>query len=124
MLIMWSTAVEHGFPAQSWLTFRQALSLGGNVSRGELGTTVVRADLFIPYDEKCAAETRAMSRTRPGPVASCVGIADATSGDIRLSDHRVNWAYLVPARSVPSAWQLPHMAILVARKVSPAAGAQ
>lgn len=47
MLIMWSTAVEHGFPAQSWLTFRQALSLGGNVRRGELGTTVVCADLFI-----------------------------------------------------------------------------
>lgn len=40
------------FPSQSWLTFRQALSLGGNVRKGERGTTVVYADRFIPEDEK------------------------------------------------------------------------
>jgi antirestriction protein ArdC len=40
------------FPSQSWLTFRQALSLGGNVMKGERGTTVVYADRFIPDDEK------------------------------------------------------------------------
>ena len=39
-------------PGQSWLTFRQALSLGGNVRKGERGTTVVYADRFIPDDEK------------------------------------------------------------------------
>jgi antirestriction protein ArdC len=39
-------------PSQSWLTFRQALSLGGHVRKGEHGTTVVYADRFVPDDEK------------------------------------------------------------------------
>ena len=43
VLILWGAVIEHGFPAQSWLTFRQALSLGGNVRKGEHGTTVVYA---------------------------------------------------------------------------------
>jgi len=33
---------------QDWVTFRQALGLGGNVRKGEHGTTVVYADRFIP----------------------------------------------------------------------------
>ena len=52
ILILWGAVVEHGFPGQSWLTFRQALSLGGNVRKGECGTTVVYADRFTPEDEK------------------------------------------------------------------------
>jgi antirestriction protein ArdC len=52
VLILWGSVIEHGFSAQSWLTFRQALSLGGNVRRGEHGTTVVYADRFVPEDEK------------------------------------------------------------------------
>jgi antirestriction protein ArdC len=31
VLILWGSVIEHGFPVQGWLTFRQALSLGGNV---------------------------------------------------------------------------------------------
>lgn len=52
VLILWGAVIEHGFPAQSWLTFRQALALGGNVRKGERGTTVVYADRFVPDDEK------------------------------------------------------------------------
>lgn len=52
VLILWGAVIEHGFPGQSWLTFRQALALGGNVRRGERGTTVVYADRFVPDDEK------------------------------------------------------------------------
>ena len=52
VLILWGAVIQHGFPGQSWLTFRQALSLGGNVRRGERGTTVVYADRFTPEDEK------------------------------------------------------------------------
>jgi antirestriction protein ArdC len=52
VLILWGSVIEHGFPCQSWLTFRQALSLGGNIRKGEHGTTVVYADRFIPDDEK------------------------------------------------------------------------
>jgi antirestriction protein ArdC len=52
VLILWGAVVQHGFPTQSWLTFRQALGLGGNVRKGERGTTVVYADRFIPDDER------------------------------------------------------------------------
>jgi antirestriction protein ArdC len=40
VLILWSAVIEHGFSGQNWLTFRQALGLGGNVRKGEHGTTV------------------------------------------------------------------------------------
>lgn len=52
VLILWGAVVQQGFPSQHWLTFRQALSLGGNVRKGERGTTVVYADRFTPEDEK------------------------------------------------------------------------
>lgn len=52
VLILWGAVIEHGFPSQSWLTFRQSLSLGGHVRKGEHGTTVVYADRFVPDDEK------------------------------------------------------------------------
>ncbi|MEH2519068.1 antirestriction protein ArdC [Bradyrhizobium sp. AZCC 1610] len=52
VLILWGAVVERGFSGQSWLTFRQALSLGGHVRKGERGTTVVYADRFTPEDER------------------------------------------------------------------------
>jgi len=52
VLLLWGAVIERGFTGQSWLTFRQALSLGGNVRKGERGTTVVYADRFVPEDEK------------------------------------------------------------------------
>ncbi|WFU80668.1 zincin-like metallopeptidase domain-containing protein [Bradyrhizobium sp. CIAT3101] len=58
VLILWGAVIERGFAGQSWLTFRQALSLGGHVRKGERGTTVLYADRFVPNDEKRrAAET-------------------------------------------------------------------
>ena len=55
VLILWGAVIEHGFSGQSWLTFRQALSFGGNVRKGERGTTVVYADRVVPDDEKLHA---------------------------------------------------------------------
>ncbi|KRR25240.1 antirepressor [Bradyrhizobium lablabi] len=58
VLILWGAVVERGFSGQSWLTFRQALGLGGHVRKGERGTTVVFADRFVPEGERQrAAET-------------------------------------------------------------------
>jgi antirestriction protein ArdC len=55
VLILWGAVTAHGFPVQSWLTFRQALALGGNVRKGEHGTTVVYADRFVPDEERTRA---------------------------------------------------------------------
>ena len=52
VLILWGAVVQHGYAVQSWLTFRQAAGLGGNVRKGERGTTVVYADRFVPDDER------------------------------------------------------------------------
>jgi antirestriction protein ArdC len=52
VLILWSAVVERGYRSQRWLTFRQALGLGGNVRRGEKGTTVCYADRFTPRGEE------------------------------------------------------------------------
>lgn len=58
VLILWGAVIERGFSSQSWLTFRQALGLGGSVRKGERGTAVVYADRFVPNDErKRAVET-------------------------------------------------------------------
>ncbi|BAM86846.1 ardC antirestriction protein [Bradyrhizobium oligotrophicum S58] len=51
VLILWDAVIERSFAGQAWLTFRQALSLGGHVRKGERGTTVVYADRFVPSDE-------------------------------------------------------------------------
>jgi antirestriction protein ArdC len=52
VLILWDAVIVRGFAAQQWLTFRQALAAGGNVRRGERGTTICYADRFIPRDER------------------------------------------------------------------------
>ncbi len=69
---------------QSWLTFRQALSLGGHVRKGERGTTVVYADRFTPDDERRrAAETGEEAQAIPFlkrftvfNTAQCEGLPD------------------------------------------------
>src|SRR5256886_17085293 len=56
VLILWGAVIERRFSTQNWLTFRQALGLGGNVRKGEHGTTVVCADHFVPDEERKRAE--------------------------------------------------------------------
>ena len=41
VLLLELEAAAHGYPLQRWLTYRQALALGGQVRKGEHGTTVV-----------------------------------------------------------------------------------
>jgi antirestriction protein ArdC len=55
ILILWSAVIERGYSSQRWVTFRQALGLGGNVRRGEKGTTVCYADRFTPRAEEARA---------------------------------------------------------------------
>jgi antirestriction protein ArdC len=58
--------IEKGYAGQSWLTYRQALALGGHVREGERGTTVVYADRFIPDEAKRrAAQSGGEARAIP-----------------------------------------------------------
>lgn len=51
ILLLWGAAIETARTTPYWLTFKQALSLGGCVRKGERGTTVCYADTFIPKAE-------------------------------------------------------------------------
>lgn len=41
VLLLWTAAMERGFSAPTWMTFRQAQELGGQVRKGEKATRVV-----------------------------------------------------------------------------------
>jgi len=45
VLLLWAEAMERGYVAPVWMTFRQALALGGHVRKGEHGATVVYANV-------------------------------------------------------------------------------
>ncbi|MBL8552838.1 MAG: DUF1738 domain-containing protein [Phenylobacterium sp.] len=44
VILLWAEAVARGYTAPIWITFRQALALGGHVRKGEHGSTVVYAN--------------------------------------------------------------------------------
>ena len=44
VIMLWSAATVKGYACPLWLTFKQALELGGNVRKGETGELVVYAD--------------------------------------------------------------------------------
>lgn len=52
VMLLWASGMAAGYPTQRWLTFKQALELGGNVRRGEKGTPVVYANRFTPERER------------------------------------------------------------------------
>jgi len=89
VLILWGAVIEHGWPSQSWLTFRQAQEAGGCVMKGEHGVTVVYADRFTPEAEKERArrdgdEARAvpfLKRFTVFNVAQCEGLRAGLASD-------------------------------------------
>src|SRR5690606_13093404 len=52
VLILWAAVIEGRYATQRWLTYRQAQAAGGNVRKGEKGTTVCYADRFTPRGEE------------------------------------------------------------------------
>jgi len=47
VLMLWSAAMEKGFAAPIWMTFKQALEFDAHVRKGEQGSLVVYADKII-----------------------------------------------------------------------------
>lgn len=46
ILMLWGATMEKGYSAPIWMTFKQALDLGGAVRKGERGSLVVYASTF------------------------------------------------------------------------------
>lgn len=59
VLMLWASAVEKGFAAPLWLTYKQAQELGGQVRKGERGSPVVYANTVTrsEKDEATGEET-------------------------------------------------------------------
>ncbi|WP_372837479.1 ArdC family protein [Phaeovulum sp.] len=59
VLMLWASAVEKGFAAPLWLTYKQAQELGGQVRKGEKGSPVVYANTVTrsEKDESTGEET-------------------------------------------------------------------
>jgi antirestriction protein ArdC len=89
VLILWGAVIEHGWPSQSWLTFRQAQEAGGCVRKGEHGVTVVYADRFTPEAEKERASREGgdpkavpfLKRFTVFNVAQCEGLRAGLASD-------------------------------------------
>ena len=64
ILILWGAVVQHGFPGQGWLTYRQAAALGGNVE----GNFACRAP------EGTCAPTSLIDAAATGPQGLPVGL--------------------------------------------------
>jgi antirestriction protein ArdC len=52
ILLLWSQSMARGYANPYWMTFKQALELGGNVKKGEKGTRIVYAGPISPKDEE------------------------------------------------------------------------
>jgi antirestriction protein ArdC len=54
VLMLWSAAMEKGYTAPVWMTYRQASELKANVRKGEHGSLVVYADKIIRTEADAA----------------------------------------------------------------------
>jgi antirestriction protein ArdC len=57
ILILWSEAATRGYASSTWMTYRQATVLGGQVRKGEHGTTVVYAHVIERSDKPGQADS-------------------------------------------------------------------
>jgi len=61
IIMLWASAMERGFTAPLWMTFRQAKELGAHVRKGETGTLVVYADTMTKTEENERGEEETRS---------------------------------------------------------------
>jgi antirestriction protein ArdC len=64
VLILWSEATDNGYKSPTWMTYRQAQSLGAQVRKGERGTTIVYAKPIPVLNEEATTDNDTM-RTAP-----------------------------------------------------------
>jgi antirestriction protein ArdC len=56
VLLLWSQAIAGGYTSPIWMTFKQALDLGGAVRKGETGSMVVFASRFTKTETDASGE--------------------------------------------------------------------
>ena len=107
VLILWGRLFDRGFTSQSWLTFHQALSLGGAVRKGEHGVSVCYADKFIPKGNRsngAGGETSSGQGDGNGegeavPFRRCYIVSNVAQCE-NLPDHCLGSAPALPGRQI------------------------
>lgn len=56
VLVLWSEASDNGYTSSTWMTYRQAQSLGAQVRKGERGTTIVYAKRIQLLDQDATTD--------------------------------------------------------------------
>jgi len=56
ILMLWASAMDQGFAAPMWMTFKQALELNAHVRKGEKGSLVVYANAITRTETNDAGE--------------------------------------------------------------------
>lgn len=79
VLMLWAKALQKGFSAPVWVTFRQAVELGGHVRKGERGSLVVYAS-SITRTEADTDSGEALERNIPFMKGYTVFNADQIEG--------------------------------------------
>jgi antirestriction protein ArdC len=109
ILLLWDALFERNFTVNRWLTFKQALQFGGNVRKGERGTTVVYADTFTPKkDGGNTAESQGEDSGRRVPFLKRFTVFNVAQCDGLPFD------YTVPSKQVSQALPIPAAEALIA----------
>ena len=58
IILLWAASVAHGYAAPTWMTYRQALELGGQVRKGSKGQLVIYADKMRKTETDDAGQDR------------------------------------------------------------------
>jgi len=58
IILLWAASVAHGYTAPTWMTYRQALELGGQVRKGSRGELVIYADRLRKTETDEAGQDR------------------------------------------------------------------
>lgn len=114
VLMLWVAAMERGYAAPIWMTFRQAKELGAHVKKGEKGSLVVYANTYTRTDanEDGEEETREIPFMKGYTVFNVeqidgllrISMPDASRGGIRMSGLRMRkGSSPVPARPFATA---------------------
>ena len=61
VLVLWLSALEKGYEAPLWMTYKQAKDLGAQVRKGEKGIPVVYFNTFLKEDETPQGDTEKKS---------------------------------------------------------------
>ncbi len=56
VLLLWGEAIEKGYSASTWMTYKQAETLGAHVRKGERGSLVVFADRYTKTESNDRGE--------------------------------------------------------------------